>query len=81
MLQAISGHIARILREERVRQDVSMTILGRRAGLSQQMISYVEREMRSPNLDTLLRIAFALDIDPADVLHRACLAARRKRSK
>lgn len=40
-----------------------MTKLAAESGLSQQMISYVERGMRSPTLDTLLRIAAALDVD------------------
>ncbi len=48
-----------------------MTAVATRAGLSQQMVSYVEREMRSPTLDTLLRISEALGIDIADVIRRA----------
>jgi len=48
-----------------------MTVLAARAGLSQQMVSYVERGMRNPTLETLLRITSALEIDLADVLIRA----------
>lgn len=48
-----------------------MTVLAERAGLSQQSVSYVEREMRIPNLDTLLRITEVLGIDLADVIKRA----------
>ena len=48
-----------------------MTVLAERAGLSQQSVSYVEREMRIPNLDTLLRITEVLEIDLADVIKRA----------
>lgn len=48
-----------------------MTVVAERAGLSQQMVSYVERGMRKPNLDTLLRIAWALKIDPAEVIRQA----------
>ena len=33
------------------------------AGLSQQMVSYVERGMRVPTLDTLLRLTDALNVD------------------
>lgn len=40
-----------------------MTKLATESGLSQQMISYVERGMRSPTLDTLLRIAAVLNVD------------------
>ena len=48
-----------------------MTALSAQAGLSQQSISYVEREMRIPNLDTLLRITEVLGVDLADVIKRA----------
>jgi transcriptional regulator with XRE-family HTH domain len=48
-----------------------MTLLSERAGLSQQSISYFEREMRIPNLDTLLRITKELGLDRGDVIKRA----------
>ena len=48
-----------------------MTTLGVQAGLSQQMVSYVERGMRMPTLDTLLRMCEALDIDLAVVIKKA----------
>jgi transcriptional regulator with XRE-family HTH domain len=55
-----------------------MTVLGQKAGLSQQSVSYIEREMRIPNLDTLLRICGALGMDLADVIRRAEKAATKK---
>ena len=48
-----------------------MTVLSERAGLSQQSVSYLEREMRVPNLDTLLRIADVLGLDLGDVIKQA----------
>lgn len=45
------------------------------AGLSQQMVSYVEREMRNPTLETLLRMAAALDVDLGKLLTRASTVA------
>ena len=48
-----------------------MNQVAERAGLSQQMVSYVERGMRNPTLETLLRISAAIDINPAQVLARA----------
>jgi transcriptional regulator with XRE-family HTH domain len=35
------------------------------------MVSYVERGMRNPTLDTLLRIAAALDVDLSKLLKQA----------
>lgn len=52
-----------------------------RAGLSQQMVSYVERGMRNPTLETLLRIAAALEVNLADVLGQALNEARKVAAK
>src|ERR1051326_1371829 len=79
--KSICAQVARILREERLKQNMSMTSLAQRAGLSQQSISYVEREMRIPNLDTLLRITETLGIDLADVIKRAHRASSTLRGK
>ena len=61
--QAVCTGVARLLREERLRQHLSLNQLAKNAGLSQQMVSYVEKEMRAPTLDTLLRLSDALDIE------------------
>lgn len=63
--------MARLLREERTKQQLSLNELARRAGLSQQMVSYVEREMRTPTLETLLRLADALEIDLWKLIRKA----------
>ncbi|MDP3072810.1 MAG: helix-turn-helix transcriptional regulator [Opitutaceae bacterium] len=69
--------MARLLAEERTHRGLSMSAVAERAGLSQQMVSYVERGMRNPTLDTLVRIADALELDLADVLQRAQDQANR----
>jgi transcriptional regulator with XRE-family HTH domain len=69
--QILCSQVAHVFRKERISQGVSMTTLAKRAGLSQQMVSYVERGMRNPTLDTMLRIADALEIDLAVVINRA----------
>lgn len=58
-----------------------MSVLAERAGLSQPMVSYVEREMRKPTLDTLLRIADAMEIDLVDILRQAVATAANRRAK
>ncbi|HEY4258301.1 MAG TPA: helix-turn-helix transcriptional regulator [Candidatus Udaeobacter sp.] len=69
--QAVCSRVAQILRRERERRGLSMNLVAERAGLSQQMVSYVEREMRNPTLETLLRMAAAIEIDFAQVMRRA----------
>ena len=73
--QAICLKVATLLRQERCRQELSMSSMATRAGFSYQMISYVERGLRVPGLDTFLRMTSALDIDPADLLRQAAVEA------
>ena len=67
----ICSQVARSLRDERLRQNVSLNILAARAGVSRQMLSYVEQELRKPTLDTLLRICEALEIRVEDLIANA----------
>lgn len=67
----VCEEVAALLREERERQGLSMSAVAERAGLSQQMVSYVERGMRIPTLETLLRLSHALETDLDDVIRRA----------
>jgi transcriptional regulator with XRE-family HTH domain len=76
-LTAISTQVCRILREQREKQGLSMTALAERAGLTQQAVSYIERGMRTPNLDTLLRIADALGLEPDQLIKKGKRAATR----
>lgn len=48
-----------------------MLTVAERSGLSQQMVSYVERGLRRPTLETVLRMADALGVDLADLLRQA----------
>ena len=80
-LDAVSAAIAGDIRSEREKQNMSMNRLAERAGLSQQMVSYVERGMRNPTIETLLRIASALEIDLVDVLQRAQRAATKAKTQ
>jgi len=76
----VAAHVAAILRAEREKRSLSMNALAERAGLSQQMVSYVEREMRNPSLDILLRITGVLQLELSQVLQRAEKAALRSLS-
>ena len=73
----VSSEVARILREERIDRGFSMNLVSERAGLSRPMISLVERELRKPTLDTLLRMAEAMEIDLVDVLQRATVKVKK----
>ena len=77
--QAVCARVAQLLRKAREKRGLSMNAVAERAGLSQQMVSYVEREMRNPTLETLLRIAAALKIDFAKLLQEAQRAASKSK--
>ena len=67
----MSLRVAKLLQQERERKGMSMTRLAQDAGLSQQMVSYVERGLRNPTLDTLLRISDVLEIDLSEIIRKA----------
>jgi len=69
--ERLCAEVARLLRAARERQGLSMTAVAVKSGLSQQMVSYVERGMRNPTLDTLLRMTEALDEDLSALLAQA----------
>ena len=78
---AIEMAVVRLLREERQRRGLSMTRLAEGAGLSQGMISLVERDLRNPTLDTLLRMAEVLKVDLWRVLRQASEEAAAKNNR
>ena len=67
-VEAMCSKIVAALKAERERQQLSMNALAERAGLSQQMVSYVERGLRRPTLDTVVRMAIALDVDLSAII-------------
>lgn len=75
-LEAVGSRVAALLRAEREKRGLSMNAVAERSGLSQSMVSLVEREERNPTLDTLLRMAVALEIDLAEVIARAQRTAK-----
>jgi len=70
-VETISSAVVRLLQKERETRGLSMNAVAIRAGLSHTMISRVERELRKPTLDTLLRIAEAIDIDLWPLIKKA----------
>ena len=71
----IHSTLIALLRKHREALGMSMTVLAQKSGLSLSMISFVEREIRKPTLDTLLRIAEALDVELWKFLRDATKAA------
>ncbi len=71
LCERISSEVARLLKEERQERGLSLNLLAQKAGLSRQTLSYVEQEVQSPSLDTLLRTTVALGVDLEKIISRA----------
>lgn len=72
MLQKrICSEIARLLREERLRQKLSLNLVAARAGINRQTVSFIEQEERNPTVETLLRLTDVLGIKLEDLIRRA----------
>ncbi|MGH7951296.1 MAG: helix-turn-helix domain-containing protein [Limisphaerales bacterium] len=69
--ESICSQVARLLKEERKSRNISLNSLSAKAGLSRQTIAFIEQELRTPTIDTLLRITLSLEIDAKEILARA----------
>ena len=76
--RAISVQTIRLLREERERRGLSKYALSAQSGIAQQTISYMERGLRHPSFETVLRIADGIGVNLEDILKRARAAVKAK---
>jgi len=67
----IRENVASLFHKERARKKLSLNVVAQRAGLSRQMIAFVERGQTNPTIETFVRIARALELDPAKILAKA----------
>ena len=74
---SICAGVARVLREERERQKLSLNLLAQQAGLSRQTVRFIEKEERNPTLMTLLRITSVLGLKVEDIVAKARRSAKR----
>jgi ribosome-binding protein aMBF1 (putative translation factor) len=77
-VETVSSAVVRLLRKEREARGLSMNAVAIKAGLSHTMVSRVERELRKPTLDTLLRMATAMHIDLWPLIRKAEIATGRE---
>ncbi|HTS18499.1 MAG TPA: helix-turn-helix transcriptional regulator [Verrucomicrobiae bacterium] len=77
--EAVILQVIQALRAERERQHLSMNSVAERAGLSQSMLSLVERDLRNPTIDTLLRIADVLQVDLGKIITQARKVAGKQK--
>lgn len=68
---AIAVEVVRVIGEERKRQGLSKNGLAVLTGLNQSTMSRFEKQSQNPTLDSLLRVADALQLNLGDVLKAA----------
>ncbi len=62
--------VGQVIQSYRLRKGMSQAVLSGLAGLDRTHYSKIERGLRSPTLDTLFKIAQALDIPPSDIVRQ-----------
>ncbi len=77
--EATIACLIELLRKERLRQKLSLNEVAARSGLSHTMVMRVEKRERLPTIDTLLRIADAMEADLGILLAAAIRKGRRKK--
>lgn len=60
--------VGRVLQAYRMHRGMSQEVLSGLAGLDRTHYSKLERGLRSPTLDTLFKIAQALDVPPHEII-------------
>ena len=66
------------LRKARERAGLTQEQLAFQASLSRPYISQLERNLKSPTVDTLFRICDALDVSAVEMIKRVDAARKRK---
>jgi len=77
--EAIRVEIVRLLRQERERRKLSKYVVSKRSGVSQSMLSLVERGLRNPTMELMLRIADGIGIDLSSLIKKAQTTISKKR--
>ena len=74
--EAIIARLTELIQAERIRKKLSLNQVAARSGLSHTMVMRVEKRERLSTIDTLLRIADALEIDLSAVIRHAIRSVR-----
>ncbi|MEI9897315.1 MAG: helix-turn-helix transcriptional regulator [Chthoniobacter sp.] len=74
--ERIERELARLLKQRRESLGLSKVVTAQRAGLAVMTIFFVEELKRCPSINTLLRIAAALEVDLWQMLRDATSAAQ-----
>lgn len=69
--EAVCAEIIRLLREERKRRKLSNYAVSQQSGVSESMLSLVDRSLRNPSMELMLRIADGMEVDLPAIIKKA----------
>lgn len=69
--EALCEEVVRLLRKEREKKGLSKYAVAQRSGVSESMLSLVERNLRNPTLEILFRIADGIGADLSVLIRKA----------
>jgi transcriptional regulator with XRE-family HTH domain len=73
----VCREIIRLLQVERERKGLSNYAIAQRSGVSESMLSLVQRGLRNPTMELVLRIADAIEADLPAIIEKAKRTQRR----
>ena len=79
--EATRKEIIRLLREERERKGLSKYAVAQRSGVSESMVGLVERGLRNPSVELILRLADGVGADLPNTIKRAIAAVGNPQQK
>jgi len=69
--EAVAAEIIRLLKEERQRRKLSNYAVSQSSGVSESMLSLIERGYRNPTMELVLRVADGIGADLSAVIKKA----------
>ena len=76
--QAVCAEIIRLLREERKQRKISNYAISQKSGVSESMLSLVDRGLRNPSMELMLKIADGIGVDLPTFIKKAQATVSRK---
>ena len=79
--ETIRKEIIRLLQKERLRRKLSNYAVAQNSGVSESMLSLVERGLRNPTMELMLRIADGIGADLPELIKKATTTVAKERAK
>ena len=77
--ETVCEEVVRLLQQERESAGLSRYAVAQRCGVSESMLSLVERGLRNPSMEMMLRMADGIGADLPALLKQALITTERKR--